>query len=45
MPVEFLKGREVGNMASYIYDENGHPLKLKLNTEFIKLEDENIVFM
>jgi CRISPR-associated protein Cas5h len=45
MPVEFLKDREVGNMASYIYDENGHPLKLKLNTEFIELEDENIVFM
>ncbi|RMD02174.1 type I-B CRISPR-associated protein Cas5 [Clostridium autoethanogenum] len=45
MPVEFLKDREVGDMASYIYDENGHPLKLKLNTEFIKLKDENIVFM
>lgn len=45
MPVEFLKGRELGNMASYIYDENGHSLKLKLNTEFIKLENENIVFM
>ncbi|OAA83842.1 type I-B CRISPR-associated protein Cas5b [Clostridium ljungdahlii] len=45
MPVEFLKDREIGDMASYIYDENGHPLKLKLNAEFVKLEDENIVFM
>lgn len=45
MPVEFLKDREIGDMASYIYDENGHPLKLKLNIEFVKLEDENIVFM
>lgn len=45
MPVEFLKDREIGSMASYIYDENGHPLKLKINTKFIKLKDENIVFM
>lgn len=45
MPVEFLKDREIGSMASYIYDENGHSLKLKINTEFIKLKDENIVFM
>lgn len=45
MPVEFLKDRDIGSMASYIYDENGHPLKVKLNTEFVRLKDENIVFM
>lgn len=45
MPVEFLKDREIGSMASYIYDENGHSLKLKLNTEFVRLKNENIVFM
>ncbi|URZ15123.1 type I-B CRISPR-associated protein Cas5b [Clostridium felsineum] len=45
MPVEFLNDRQIGNMASYIYDENGNPLKLKLNTEFIRLKDENIVFL
>lgn len=45
MPVEFLKDREIGDMASYIYDENGSSLSLRLNTEFIRLENENIVFM
>lgn len=45
MPVEFSKDREIGKMASYIYDDNGGKLKLSIASEFVKLEDENIVFM
>lgn len=45
MPGEFLEGREIGEAFSYVYDENGHPLKLKVNGEYVRLQNENIVFM
>lgn len=45
MPGEFLKNRTIGEASSYIYDENGHPLKLRVNGNYVKLQNENIIFM
>lgn len=45
MPREFLKERVIGKTASYIYDDNGHPLSLRINGTFVNADGENIIFM
>ncbi|MFD3157027.1 type I-B CRISPR-associated protein Cas5b [Haloimpatiens sp. FM7330] len=49
MPSDILKNRVIGEINSYIYDENGSSLNVVLNSEFVKLNYkdciENIIFM
>lgn len=49
MPSDFLNGRILKHCNSYLFDENGGELEVKLNCEYINLNyndiNENIVFM
>ncbi|WP_368491084.1 type I-B CRISPR-associated protein Cas5b [Clostridium sp. BJN0013] len=49
MPADFTDGRIIHEVNSYVYDENGQSIKVKLNCKSVNVKynnvDENIVFM
>lgn len=45
MPRDFLKDRIVKEIEDYIFEENGGPLRVKLNSNYYEINDEKIVLM
>ncbi len=46
MPRDFGIDRTIKEVTTYVYEDVGHPIRVKVNGEFIKLSNgENIVFM
>jgi len=46
MPRDFGKDRVIKEVTTYIYDETGKPLRVKINNKYAKLSNgENIVFL
>jgi CRISPR-associated protein Cas5h len=45
MPREFGEGRTIKQVASYIFEESGRELRVKLKGSYFKVNDENIVFL
>jgi CRISPR-associated protein Cas5h len=46
MPIDFYEGRLIKKVDTYIYDDDGKPLNIKVRNKFIKLENgENIIFL
>jgi len=46
MPRDFAIDRTIKEVTTYVYEDMGQPLKVKINGEFVKLSNgENIVFM
>lgn len=43
MPIDFFEGRRIKEVASYIYDDKGCPIDVKLKNEYIKLSDGEII--
>ena len=46
MTRDFSNERIIKDVDSYIYDQDGKPLKLKVNGEYVHLSNgENIIFL
>ncbi len=46
MPRDFGEGRIINEVGTYIYEEAGKPLKVKIKGEYLKLSNgENIIFL
>ncbi|MDO6354583.1 type I-B CRISPR-associated protein Cas5b [Caloramator sp. CAR-1] len=45
MPRDFLKDRIIKEIEDYIFEENGGPLRVKLNSYYYEINDEKIVLM
>lgn len=46
MPRDFGEGRIINELGTYVYEESGNPLKVKIKGEYLKLSNgENIVLL